>query len=124
MPIDCHYCGQYAYLVDTPYGPIYKCDRCQAWVGCHKGTTVPLGTVATARLRYLRMEAHDAFDPLWYAKMRKEGCGKGRARKAGYDWLAKHMGIEPDECHIALFDEEQCLKAIDICRNWRKYREK
>lgn len=45
------------------YGPVWACLPCAAWVGCHKGTTQPLGRLANAELRKAKMAAHAAFDP-------------------------------------------------------------
>ena len=39
--------------------------KCDAYVGCHEGTTLPLGRPANARLRTLKAEAHKQFDPIW-----------------------------------------------------------
>ncbi len=35
------------------FGPIYNCDRCQAYVSCHRGHggKIPLGTLAKFELR-------------------------------------------------------------------------
>lgn len=114
----CPECGNPGRLVDSSivygrsYGPIWYCDCCKGatYVGCHKGTNEPLGTMATARLRYYRKRAHAAFDPLWKNKTAKMD------RDEAYWWLASRMGLEKDECHIAMFDEEQCKMAERVCR--------
>jgi len=130
--IICSYCGNYAkfvadggrlYQSRTNYGPVWVCEPCTAWVGCHPGTTWPLGRLANAKLRRLKIEAHKEFDPLWSAKMRRTKCSKSEARSAAYAWLAKQLGISGPECHIGLFDESQCERVIEICRNaYEKYR--
>ncbi len=86
----------------------YRCRPCDATVGCHKGTNKPLGTLANAVLRKLRKDAHDALDPLWRAK------GKA-ARGEAYAWLRQAMGLKEDECHIGLFNEEQCRRVVELC---------
>ena len=49
---------------------------CGAYVGCHPGTTLPLGSPAGKRLRILRQKVHDAIDPLWARKMTRDGLSK------------------------------------------------
>lgn len=120
--VRCDYCGRPAELVDSKviYGKsyghkCYLCRPCFAYVGCHKGTNIPLGRLANAELRYWKMQAHAAFDPLWqYGKFR--GC-----RNAAYAWLAERMNLPVEKTHIGMFDVGQCKKAIHICNNFRRY---
>jgi predicted nuclease of restriction endonuclease-like RecB superfamily len=35
-------------------------------------------------------------------------------RKEAYLWLADELNIEPEECHIGMFDIPTCEKAIRI----------
>lgn len=118
----CPYCGEQAVLNLKGKWPRWECAPCQAWVGVHSNSKdhVPLGTLANARLRQCRKMAHAAFDPMWEAKMRREGVTKGAARKAGYQWLAGQLEIDVDDCHIALFDEALCLRVVEACRPWTK----
>lgn len=114
---DCVYCHEPAKLVTGrevyPHRPdlfakqFYACLPCGAWVGCHPGTTKPLGRVANAELRQLKMKAHAAFDPLW-----KNGAGNRGKR---YGWLAQRLGIEKHRCHIGYFSEDECRRVIAIC---------
>ena len=114
----CPECGKLATLVDSEivyghsYGPIWYCDcvKGSVYVGCHKGTTNPLGTMANARLRYYRKRAHAAFDPLW------KGKTATMSRTEAYHWLASRMSISVDECHVALFDEERCKMVERVSR--------
>ncbi len=62
------------------------------------------------------MRALAAFDPLWEAKVRRDGCSKGEARGRGYAWLAKQLEIDRAGCHIGMFDEALCERVIEICR--------
>lgn len=118
----CPYCGEQAVLNLKGKWPRWECSPCQAWVGVHSNSAehAPLGTLANARLRQCRMMAHAAFDPMWEAKMRRDGVTKRAARKAGYQWLAAHLGIKADDCHIALLDEALCLRVVEVCRPWTK----
>lgn len=110
----CNYCGRKAELVDskviygTSYGKMYLCRRCNAYVGCHKGTDRPLGRLADAELRYWKKAAHAVFDPLW-----RQGRFRGQ-RKAAYEWLAEQMGLPVEQTHIGMFGVAQCKQAIKI----------
>lgn len=131
--LTCPYCNSKAefwqssvQLYGKDYGPIYCCYPCKAWVGCHKGTQIPLGRIANKELREWKKRAHAAFDPLWKRRFIlgkfNEGpsYSKSKARNAGYGWLAKQLGIKRRDCHIGLFDVEQCQKVVAICSNLGK----
>jgi len=106
----CGYCDKRPQLVTGkevyPHLPklrvkkFYYCAPCNALVGCHEGTTAPLGSLAKPELRKARMSAHAAFDPLW-----RNGKMK---RKSAYKRLADFLGIEITKCHIGMFNETQC----------------
>lgn len=120
----CPYCTRAAVLVDSAevyqrsYGMIWLCRPCQAWVGCHRNSRrcVPLGRLANAELRKLKVAAHTAFDVLWQIKMRRDRVTKNPAREAAYTWLAEQMQLDGKACHIGKFDEAQCRRVVDICR--------
>lgn len=114
----CDYCGKPAELVSSKfiYGKdyghkCYLCRCCNAYVGCHKGTNIPLGRLVNAELRYWKKAAHAEFDPLW-----KYGPFK---RKEAYAWLAARMNLPIEKTHIGMFDVEQCKKAIRVIRTER-----
>ena len=115
MKVLCDYCGRQARFVDSTvvygrsHGMIYYCPGCKAWVGVHKGTSVPLGRLANAELRKARTAAHAAFDPIW----RHHRLTRCKA----YSWLAAQMGLPAELTHIALFDVAQCTAVINICKN-------
>lgn len=118
----CPYCGRRAKLVDSKevygqsHGLIWLCRTCDARVGVHPESSQfkPLGTLANAETRAWRQRAHDAFDPLWRAKMRKEGCNRSKARQAGYEWLAQQLDIPIEECHIGMMDADMCQRVIAV----------
>jgi len=129
LPKICRYCQQAAKLLNIgdagypyrlDYGPTWTCVPCQAWVGCHKGTKNALGGLANAELRIAKQAAHAAFDPLWQAKIRKEGCSKNKARNAGYAWLATQLGIPVERTHIGYMNLEECRKVAEICGSYSK----
>lgn len=116
----CDYCGRQAEYVDSKaiygksYGMIYICRRCNAYVGVHDGTDIPLGRLADSQLRYWKKAAHSAFDPIW-----KYGRYRGR-RDAAYRWLSRQMNLSPEETHIGMFTVEQCKEAVQICNEEMK----
>ncbi|MDR3439846.1 zinc-finger-containing protein [Telmatospirillum sp.] len=122
----CPYCGNHAVLVGGdvvyPHRPdltskkIWICHICAAWVGCHPGTETPLGRLANPELRRAKQAAHAAFDPLWRAKIHRDGCSKKRARSAAYRWLSQQLGTSPEETHIGMFDVDLCKRVVEVCR--------
>mgnify|MGYP001578888311 CR=1 FL=1 len=110
----CPYCKRDATLTDSvilygrDYGMIWLCKKCDARVGCHKGTTKPLGSLADYDLRWKRMLAHEAFDALWKTKQ--------KTRNEVYRWLAGQLGINVKHCHIGGFDIDMCDKVIRLCK--------
>ena len=112
----CPYCGLESLLVkgDKIYPHrkdlynlnFYYCNMDNAYVGCHKGTTKPLGRLANAELRKWKSEAHKVFDELWK--------GGYMSRSMAYANLAKEMNIDVEDCHIGMFNINQCKQAIEI----------
>lgn len=126
--LECPFCKRQAPLVESAvaygrdYGRlVYYCEDCDASVGCHAGTTKPLGTMAKAELRTLRSAVHRLFDPIYKklheARQRKDpSFSRSKARKECYARLAERMGMPVDVCHIGNFNEDQCRRAIEIIR--------
>ena len=118
MKIRCPYCNCFAVRTTGkniyPHRPdlfaktFYQCVPCDAYVGCHPETDKPLGRLANAELRKAKMNAHAAFDPVWRS-------GKMN-RSSAYKWLAEKMGIAPQNCHIGMFDVDECRAVIEIAR--------
>lgn len=108
----CPYCNQFSELVTgkTIYPhrkDLYKlkfflCEPCDAYVGCHGTSEQPLGRLANASLRKAKSAAHRAFDPIWKQKH--------MSRSKAYKWLSNVLGIEAKDCHIGMFDEDQCSR--------------
>lgn len=122
MDVKCDYCGEPAELIDSAYvysksyGNIWMCKPCDAYVGVHKNSgNKPLGRLADKNLRNWKQRAHTAFDPLWKEKMERDGWTKTPARSAGYKWLSKELGIEPEKCHIGMFDIDMCIRTVNLC---------
>lgn len=105
----CPFCGAEAQLVTQHQvygrrygrgGWIWACSRwpvCDSYVGCHPGTTKPLGTMANSALRRARSKAHEAFDPLWKDRHMN--------RNKAYAKLAKDFGFK---VHIGQSDLATC----------------
>jgi hypothetical protein len=109
----CPECGGGAKIIDSAaiygrsYGPAFACasyPRCDAYVGVHRGTLTPLGTLAGPELREWRKRTHAAFDPLWR--------GGAMRRREAYAWMRATLGLTEDEAHIARFDVDQCRALI------------
>lgn len=111
---NCPYCGSQVGLVDSEvvyagrsYGPIYICTNwpvCDAYVGCHKGTTKPLGRLANKELREWKIKAHASLDELWKSKR--------HTRKQAYQIASDILGKPFDETHIGMFDVNDCKDLI------------
>jgi Protein of unknown function (DUF3268). len=114
----CPYCGKTANLVDSAviyhgrsYGPAWVCGdypACDAYCGCHPGTNRPLGTLANKELRKARNDAHDHVDAFW----KKDVLD----RSDTYHLVARLMGIDISQCHIAMFTVDQCRLAVAVCK--------
>ena len=110
----CNYCNEESHFVDSSiiygksYGMIYYCEICGSYVGVHKGTKKPLGSLANKETREWRKKAHNCFDPLWRNKNNEI------SRSEIYCFLAKYMGIKKSEAHIGQFNKEQCKKVIEF----------
>lgn len=118
----CPYCGQPTEYVDSAavyhgisYGMIYLCRKCDAYVGVHRGTDKALGRLANRSLREWKKRAHYYFDPISRTPLinriwPKYIPGISNRNKA-YRWLAAQMGVEPEVCHIGMFDE--CMRVLE-----------
>ena len=133
IPPMCPYCPIESRLVSSvevyhrDYGMIYLCSNypaCDAFVGVHKGTNRPKGSLANKPLRSLRMEAHHLFDSLIDRKIARDNVSKKEARKVGYLWLTEQLKIEAKNCHIGEFDEQLCQKTIELCSKYTNSRPK
>ncbi len=116
-PTRCPYCLGKVELVDNsliygrrygdwPYA--YRCaGSCDAHVGLHPNTDIPLGTIAKKELREARTRSKNVFH-----RMKKT---LGRSRSEAYKLLAGKMGLEKEKCHFGWFDEYDCRRAREIC---------
>jgi len=108
----CPYCNKEAKFCENKevygknYGKSYMCywcAPCNAYVGTHNNSEIPLGTMANKLLRKWRMNAHKYFDRTW-----KQGIFKNRSH--AYSNLSKHFGRQ---IHIGESDIETCKQIIE-----------
>ncbi len=116
-PETCNHCNGMVMLIpnsaiygrsygDWPYA--YACTECDAYVGLHPHTDLPLGTLANKEERQARMENKRAFVQL------QERLGI--SRREAYSWLAKELGIEISKCHWSMFGVDTATRAGEACR--------
>ena len=118
--IRCPYCGSRAFLrpawvvhkekTEDPEARLYVCARypaCNSYVSAHKGTHLPMGTLASPDLRRKRIEAHEA--------MSRVMADRGMTRKQTYRWLQHQLGLPEVETHIGRFTEFRCRQVVALC---------
>jgi len=117
-PPICPYCREDTVLVDSievhsrSYGYLWLRDRCDARVGCHKGTQHPLGTPANEELRALRAAVHAALDFSWKKQV--------MTRSGVYLWLSEELDIPFSDAHVGVFNEQTCRRVIELCREKKR----
>ncbi|MCU9949828.1 DUF3268 family zinc-finger domain-containing protein [Pseudomonas sp. PDM13] len=120
-PTACPYCeGPVALVCNSeiygrefgawPYA--YRCVPCDAMVGLHPATDLPLGTLANKQLRAARATNKQLFHRV------KDRFGFTRSQ--AYEWLALQMGIPKAECHFGWFDLARCAQAGAVCKEVRR----
>lgn len=105
-----------SFLYGKNYGPIFRCHGCDAHVGCHPGTSNPLGRLADRRLRDMKKEVHNKwFDPLWKT-------GK-MTRKEAYLLLQKITNWPHKYTHIGMmsFHTLKHVRKIIQSGKWEGY---
>lgn len=121
IPEECPHCGgpveiclNSAIYGGRTYGEypwVLRCvGDCDAHVGFHPFTAIPLGTLATGPMRTARQAAKAEFNPTWQ--------GGRMTRSQAYGRLAAAMRMPVSQCHIGWFTVEQCEQVIEICRKW------
>lgn len=114
--VKCH-CGAHAVLrsASVVHGQkaseeyLYVCSRypaCDSYVGVHKNSLKPLGTLAGKELRCKRMEAHRVFNRLWESGLMKKW--------QAYKWMEAKFGLNSKQAHIAKFSEYMCDELIAV----------
>lgn len=126
MTLMCPYCNSPAVLqpaevvyrgTGSTYGKLWVCSnypRCNAYVGVHKGTDAPLGSLGNPMTRQHRITAHDVFDQLWC------GAGARMRRSEAYNMVAQALGVE--SVHIGGADIATCERIIRVVQDYNKKR--
>lgn len=114
--LSCPDCCAPMELRQSRYGQFYGCTNfpdCRGTHGAHPDGT-PLGKPGDREVKQWRIKAHAAFDKFW----KSEAVGfpsRNKARGWAYRWLQEQMGLSGAECHIGLFDVEQCKRVVEVC---------
>ncbi|MDE9440044.1 DUF3268 family zinc-finger domain-containing protein, partial [Xenorhabdus bovienii] len=90
---------------------LYVCWSCDARVGMHPETNIPLGYLADEQTRRARRDGKEKFE-----EMR---AFRNWERTDAYRWLAWQLGISFNKCHFGWFDTDMCNKAANICRGFK-----
>lgn len=61
-------------------------------------------------LKELRSVTHYYLDSLWNGKAEEYGIKMKRSEV--YSWLARSLNLTKDKCHVAIFNEVQCVKTL------------
>lgn len=112
----CPYCGAIAryrsadgiYKDNSGNTMLYVCSNypeCDSYVRVHKGTKIPVGSMANPQLRKLRREAHEHFDLLYQSGL--------MTKQEAYLWLADIVSSPLSEAHIGHLGEYYCKKVIE-----------
>lgn len=148
----CAHCSSPATLVSGvdvyPHRPdlsakwFWRCGMCpDTYVGCHGITKRSLGRPANSELRAARTILHnERVDPLWKNAISSVGYQpedpraiviiRNTARARVYQFLGYKLGLEKEDCHIAMFTLDECRRAwralqgadYPTIRNWAKAR--
>ena len=112
----CPYCGSAVHFrsADGIYkdnysnAKLYVCTKypiCDSYIRVHPGTTIPVGSLADAKLRMLRVTAHQHFD-----RLHETGL---MSRKEAYGWLAFMLQCPLSQAHIGYLSEYYCNLIIE-----------
>lgn len=117
IPTECSYCNAAVALVNNreiygrSYGEwpfAYECTNCNAYVGVHPHTDLPLGTLADSFTRDARKAAKFPFMTLVRQKFKGDRTG-------AYKWLSRVSGIPRAKCHFGMMDEATANQVLKIC---------
>ena len=125
IKLKCPYCGAmavrrtakdiYGAAAKDPEAKLYVCSRypaCDAYVGVHKRTGLPMGTLANGELRHKRIVAHRTFDRLWQSGL--------MTKWQAYKWLQAKLDLDAEHTHIAMFSDYMCEQVIALCKCFGK----
>lgn len=91
----------------------WECPTCHNYVGAHKATGMPLGTIPTPELRAARQHAHEVIDPLWRTEQLI-------TRTRLYRYMA--VAMNRPEFHVGeLNSVEEVNRALTIVATYAKH---
>lgn len=116
----CPYCGSRAVLstyrevygldATDPDEKIYVCRNfrkgCNSYVRTQKGTDIPLGVMADAKLRNMRIHAHRRISEIVDKKIMD--------KRSVYHYLESSFGFAPGTFHLAASGEYYCMETIRL----------
>lgn len=79
----------------------WQCQDCEAYIGTHHNSTIPLGTPASAPLRRLRTACHKKLDAIWLDS-------PDITRSQAYDRMRLATGVS----HIGQATENDCNRVL------------
>ena len=92
---------------------LYVCSgypSCDSYIGAHKKSMRPMGTMADSNLRNKRIEAHRALDAIW-----KNGY---MTKHSTYIWLQNRLNLREKDTHIGKFSYYLCEQTIRECTDY------
>ena len=87
--------------------PIWICDTCGNYVGCHyrsENPLKPLGVIPTPRIMNARKHIHALLDPMWRHKYIK--------RRNAYKYISRKLGYEYHTGNIRSIEEAKTVYRI------------
>lgn len=106
------------YKDNSKNAQLYVCSKypvCDSYVRVHPGTRIPIGSLANAKLRLLRIETHRQFDKLHEAGI--------MTKRDAYGWLAHTLQTPMSQAHIGYLSEYYCNLIIEeCCQLFNKYK--
>ena len=100
----------YPNLRELPYHNFYICDVCKNFVGVHKGTNIPLGTIPTKEIKEYRKKIHSIIDPIFIKSKDKK-----RTRNNIYKFLSNAINKEYHTAELSTI--EDCEKILFLLKS-------
>lgn len=96
------------------YKRFWQCVHCKNFVGCHENSNVnklrPLGVIANKELKKVRIQIHQAIDPMWReGKIKRTEIYAFLSRELGYNYHTGELrSVDEAERVFKLVEELQC----------------
>lgn len=100
----------YPHLRELPYHNFYICDKCKNFVGVHKGTNIPLGTIPTKEIKEYRKKIHSIIDPIFLKSKNKHFT-----RKNIYKFLSEKLNKQYHTAELSSI--EDCKRVLSLLRS-------